>query len=221
MEEAEADPGTMMAMSTHGRTGLGRWVLGSVTAKVLYASATPLLVIRPKEQEAPQKHLTFNSIIVPLDGSCMAEQVLPHVAQLAKVMALRVELVRATMSEVEFDRYLRSQPLNAFSTIYFGPYEEFSKEEDAQAMEYLHQVGDKLRKKAVPSTKEHLVHGHAADVIVDMAKRHSPSLVAMTTHGRAGVGRRLLGSVADKVVRHLGEPVLMVRSSEDQKEASQ
>ena len=85
-------------------------------------------------------------------------------------------------------------------------------------MEYLHRVGDRLHGEGVAASKEQLVHGNP---IVDLAHETPDSVVAMTTHGRSGIGRWVLGSVADKVARHSGRPVLLVRGDEDQSEDQQ
>jgi nucleotide-binding universal stress UspA family protein len=93
-------------------------------------------------------------------------------------------------------------------------YEEFSREEDARAMQYLHQVKERLNRQGVSSVEERLLKGYAADAIVDLARETPYSLVAMTTHGRSGVGRWLLGSVADRLVCQSRDLVLVVRAVE-------
>ena len=76
-------------------------------------------------------------------------------------------------------------------------------------MEYLHRVGDRLHGEGVATSEEQLFHGNPAAAIVDLAHETPDSVVAMTTHGRSGIGRWVLGSVADKVARHSGQPVLL------------
>lgn len=184
VEEAEKNPGTLVAMSTHGRSGISRWLLGSITDKVLHATKAPLLVVRASEAEdaAPPSELT--SIIVPLDGSILAEQSLSHATDLANAMKLNVILVGV----------------------------ESDGEEVCER--YLHEVQEKLSREGVASVEKRVLHGHPADNIVDLAHDTALSLVAMTTHGRSGIGRWVLGSVTDRVVRYSGDPVLVIRSSE-------
>jgi nucleotide-binding universal stress UspA family protein len=212
--EAEKEPGTLIAMSTHGRSGVARWLLGSVTDKVLHATTTPLLIVRSTEPPNPMSEVQLKTVIVPLDGSVLAEQVLPHVATLAKALDLEVKLVRVHPSVEEYSRYFERQQIGSTATVYSGPYEVFSREADAQAMEYLHEVKMQLHHERVWSVEESLLRGHPAATIVDLARETPGSLVAMTTHGRSGIGRWLLGSVADRVIRHSGVPILVVRSSE-------
>jgi nucleotide-binding universal stress UspA family protein len=206
--EAETEPGTLIAMATHGRSGLARWMLGSVTDKVLHAAANPLLVVRAGEPEGTIAEAKLENIIVPLDESLLAEQVLPHAVYLARTMGLRIILLRVTPDAGDYYRYMEYTP---------GNFEDFAQFIDGQAMEYLHKVGQRLREQGVPLIEERLMHGHPATAIVDLAREMRHSLVAMTTHGRSGVGRWLLGSVADRVVRHSPGPVLMVRPAEDAK----
>jgi nucleotide-binding universal stress UspA family protein len=204
-------------MSTHGRSGVARWLLGSVTDKVLLATTTPLLIVRSTEPLNPMSEVQLKTVIVPLDGSVLAEQVLPHVATLAKALDLEVKLVRVHPSVEEYSRYFERQQIGSTATIYSGPYEVFSREADAQAMEYLHEVKMQLHHERVWSVEESLLRGHPAATIVDLARETPGSLVAMTTHGRSGIGRWLLGGVADRVIRHSGVPALVVRSSEQEK----
>jgi nucleotide-binding universal stress UspA family protein len=184
--EGAKEPDTLIAMTTHGRSGISRWLLGSVTDKVLHATTNPLLMVRAYDQENPPEAVNLQTIIVPLDGSSLAEQVLPHAVSLARALKLRVLLVRVTPSL-----------------------------EDARVMQYLHQVQEKLNNQRVSSVEERLLKGHAADAIVGLARETPHSLVAMTTHGRSGVGRWLLGSIADRVVRHSRDLVLMIRAAEE------
>jgi nucleotide-binding universal stress UspA family protein len=212
--EADREPGTLVAMSTHGRSGLARWALGSVTTKVLHASNSPLFIVRPKATQVPTGEVRLKTVIIPLDGSDLAEQVLPQVAGLARPLALDVKLLRVNPSVEEHQVYFERHPVGSGATVYSGPYGEFSREADARAMEYLHEVRQKLHRRGVWSVEETLLRGRPAEAIVDMAQETPGSLVAMTTHGRSGIGRWLLGRVADRVIRGSGAPVLVVRGQE-------
>ena len=74
----------MIAMSTHGRSGVSRWLLGSITNKVLHATNAPLLVVRGSKGENTTPPSELTPIIVPLDGSTLAEESLSHVTDLAR-----------------------------------------------------------------------------------------------------------------------------------------
>ena len=209
-EEAEKEPSTLVAMCTHGRSGIGRWLMGSVTDKALHAASSPFLIARARSPEDIPHEIKLGTVIVPLDGSKLSEEVLPHVASLAGPRGLRVLAAMATPSEGEYYRYMNVQ-MDSISTVYTGPYEEFSRKAEAEAMEYLHQVREDLLREGLPRVEERLLHGHPAEAIIELARQTSDSLVAMTTHGRSGLGRWVLGSVTDRVVQHSGGPVLVIR----------
>src|SRR4029078_2899736 len=93
--KAEADAATLIAMPTHGRSGLNRFLLGSVAEKVLRGSANALLLVRATEAASGNGEASFKSIIVPLDGSELAESILPMAASMAKKLGLEIVLFRA------------------------------------------------------------------------------------------------------------------------------
>jgi nucleotide-binding universal stress UspA family protein len=95
IEKAATDKNTLIAMATHGRSGFQRWVLGSVAEKVVHGATNHVLLIRATEHGETSGEATLKTVIVPLDGSPVAEQVLPHTADLAKKMKLKIVLLRA------------------------------------------------------------------------------------------------------------------------------
>ena len=214
--EAELEPDTLIAMSSHGRSGIARWVLGSVTDKVLQDTSCPLLIVRASEEGAVSSPARIANLIVPQDGSALAEQALPHAAALARPLRSKVHLVRANHSLGEYHNYMGLYPLDSSSNVYHEMYQEFAKESDARAMEQLHDVKDRLRDMGITSVEENLLKGHAAEVIVDLAKETANCLIVMSSHGRSGIGRWVLGSVSDRVVRHSGVPVLIIRATEEE-----
>ncbi len=215
VSEAESGPATMIAMSTHGRSGLGRWALGSVADKVLHVTNLPLLIVRPQEQKASEREGKLENVIVPLDGTEMAEQALPHLTRIAKALGLKVILVRVTPSAGEYHRYTENFPEGGAAPVYVRQFLEVSENVDSQAMGYLHEVKTKLLQQKVSSVDEHLLHGHPAAAIVDLARQTPHNLIVMTTHARPGLQRWVLGSVADRVVRHSRNPVLFIRPTEE------
>ena len=94
IEKAGSDA-TLTAMATHGRSGFNRLLLGSVAEKVLRSSINPLLLIRASEETKSEGQAILRSVIVPLDGSELAEIVLSPVVQLANALKLEVLLLRA------------------------------------------------------------------------------------------------------------------------------
>ncbi len=205
---AAREKDTLIAMTTHGRSGIARWVLGSVTEKVLNAASNPLLVVRARKKPTPPNQVRLDVAILPLDGSLLAEQALPHVAALANAMSMKIKLVRVTPFAQDLYMYT-DYPIGKYADVQ----EDTLKSIDVEAEKYLRNQTKKLQRQGVSSVEHVLLHGNPADAIVDVARGTEDNLVVMTTHGRSGIGRFLLGSVADRVVRYCGDPVLIVRAS--------
>ena len=94
-EKANADKNTLIVMATHGRSGIQRWPLGSVADKVIHGATNHLFLVRASEQGKTDGEAPLKTVIVPLDGSPLAEQVLPCVVELTKKIKLKVVLMRA------------------------------------------------------------------------------------------------------------------------------
>ena len=198
---AERESFDLIAMTTHGRTPLGRTVRGSVVGKVIRTSSVPVLAL--KADDAPVKmpeDVTMRTVIVPLDGSELAEQVLPQVEELARSLSLKVLLVRAV------DMGAFAMPTNGYHYISTISRDEVLVEE---AEEYLEGVADRLRTKGLDIAWR-VVWGNAARAIIDFVRETDADMVAMATHARSGLPRFIIGSVSEKVVRSSGEPVLIV-----------
>ncbi len=205
VKESSKEAATLIAMSTHGRSGAARWLLGSVATKVLHATANPLLLVRSRAPTSFTEEARLGTLIIPLDGSTLAEQALLPAGALAKALNLKTILVRVTPSPEEYYRFAEPG--------YFPP-ADLPEAVDADANRYLGSLSQKLRKKRFPAVEERLLHGDAAAAIIDLSRQVADSLVVMTSHGRSGVGRWLLGSVADRVVSHATGPVLVIRAEE-------
>lgn len=175
---------TLIVMSTHGRSGVGRWALGSVADKVLHAAKCPMLVLRAGDGDALPDDTKIGSIIVTLDGSELAETVLPHAADVAGALGAKVRLVRVTPADVE----------------------------DADVRDSLLRLADRLKAEGVAEVETEVLHGDPAAAIVDLTYRTPDAMVAITTHGRSGVGRWVMGSVADRVINYAAGPVLVLRA---------
>ena len=204
IERAAADKGTLITMATHGRSGINRWLLGSVAEKVLRGTTNPLFLVRGNEEPAADGSPAMKSIIVPLDGSELAESVLPTVAAVAKVLDLEVILCRAF--ELPASAYYGGED-------YLPNYDALKQQVKDEAQSYLEQKREALKGMGLAKVSTVLLEGTGADEIVHYAQEHPDSLVAMCTHGRSGIKRWVLGSVTEKVVRHSGDPVLVVRAA--------
>jgi len=204
IEKAAMDKGTLVTMATHGRSGINRWLLGSIAEKVLRGTGNPLFLVRANESGTADGKAAMKSIIVPLDGSPLAESVLPTVAAVAKVLDLEVILCRAF--ELPPSAYYGAES-------YLPDYDALKEQVKDDARSYLDGKAEALREKGLTKVATELLEGAGAEEIIAYARAHPNSLVAMCTHGRSGVRRWVLGSVTEKVVRHSGDPVLVVRAT--------
>jgi len=209
--ENESD---LILLATHGRSGLKRWSIGSVAGKVLGASKIPVLLIRAGvEDETPYDKWTDKSIIVPLDGSELAESVLPHVEELAKqrgseaaeVVLLRV--VEPPSIPTYYGPEISGVSLN------WGDYiQQETVRRKQSSIDYLAGIEKRFKDKNVKVSTE-IIEGKANDEIVDYANKHPHGLIVMATHGRSGLSRLVYGSVAANLLQGVGNPILMVKPS--------
>jgi len=203
VDRAESQSGTLVLMSTHGRSGAQRWLLGSVADKVLHATASPLVLVRAKGSKSDAAgESILTTMLVPLDGPGLSELVLPHVTVLARTLNLEVVVVRAPF--VPVSAYAASE--------YEASFQEVAKARVDECRKYLEQKVEQLQAGGIRKVSYVLLNGDAATEIIDMARTTPDNLVAMSTHGNSGVGRWLLGSVTDRVVRYSGDPVLVIRA---------
>ena len=204
IESAAAEKNTLIAMATHGRSGLDRWLLGSVAEKVLRGTSNPLLLVRAAEKTSPWETAALKVVVVPLDGSDLAESVLPSVEALAKKLDLEVILIR-----------VYGVPHGAYSAGegFYDPtcIEAFVAELKDESREYLEKKATELKKRGVTKVSYIAQEGLGADGIISLARQTPDHLIALCTHGRSGVKRWVLGSVTETVVRHSGGPVLIFR----------
>ena len=195
---AAADPGALVAIGTHGRSGVDRWMLGSVADEVLHSTKNALLLVRTTG-DAPAETSGLKSLIVPLDGSALAETVLPVVSEVSRTMKLEVILAR--IWEVPVLYYDEGYALD----------ERIVKAIEDEARDYIDRQIINLKRRGVENVKGVVVQGFPADAIIDLARKTPDNLIAMCTHGRSGFRRWILGSVTERVVRHSGDPVLVIR----------
>jgi len=205
IEKAAADARTLIAMATHGRSGIDRWLLGSVAEKVLRGTKNPFLLVRASGSGQTDGELMLKSVVAPLDGSPLAEKALLHATVLAKLLNLELVLFRAyTLKQIisTYDDYIPNW--NKLEAV-------FKKE----ATDYLDQKAQELRRNGLSRVSVLASEGDAAEQITELAKRTAHSMVVMCSHGRSGVGRWVLGSVAERVARHSAGPVLIIRAAPD------
>ncbi|MCH7483076.1 MAG: universal stress protein [Chloroflexi bacterium] len=204
IKEADKQPGTLIVMATHGRSGIGRWLLGSVTDKVVRHAHHPTLVVRARD-DVDGTVGTIGEVILPLDGSSISEAAVPHAVEMSKILGVGISLVRTVSPASHADAFAEYMP---------DGYAQMVEEAREDAEEYLEGMATRIRDQGVSPVRTEASIGNASSMIVDRARAAQKPLVVMATHGRSGLGRWVLGSVADRVVRHGPGPVLVVRPDE-------
>jgi nucleotide-binding universal stress UspA family protein len=206
----------LVVMATHGRSGLSRFWFGSVADALLRTCSLPILVIRPEEGMDPKRwssRRTFDHVLVPLDGTSFAHAVLAHARTLAGAFDGRLSLLRVlTLPSPALDGVMPA-------AIVFTPEDAASVQEHAE--QDLARAAADVRSAGVRVETATTTAASAANGILDWAERHGVGLIALATHGRTGLDRMLVGSVADKVVRGARCPVLVVRARQREDEAAQ
>jgi nucleotide-binding universal stress UspA family protein len=202
IEQAAADEKILIVMATHGRSGIQRWLLGSVADKVLHGAANHLLLVRADEQGKTDGEAVLKTVVVPLDGSALAEKVLPCVEDLAGKMALDVILMRAF-----------ALPPAAAADEYATYSDELMNQLEAEARDYLAAKVKEMKNKGSGNVSSVCSLGYGGEQIITLARKTPDNFIAMSTHGRSGIRRWMLGSVTERVVRHSGDPVLIIRAA--------
>jgi len=204
LDYAEQSDTDQIVMATHGYSGIKRWTHGSVAERVLQTARVPLLLVRAREQDLAgdwQQPMGCQHILVPLDGSPVAEQILPTVTTVA--LALGAELVLFQVLLAHASGWMNGE-------WYFPVHGVLDMaEEDAHA--YLSAIAGRLEEQGLEVSTATST-GPVANCIVEYAEANQVDLIAMCTHGRTGLARWALGSVADRVLRAGGIPILLVRA---------
>lgn len=180
----------LIVMSSHGRSGISRWVYGSVAEKVL-RQAPCATIIQQSKADVPM--FSNKRILVTLDGSALAERVLESVRDIAQATGSELILLRVTgMIQLAIDSV---DPLVMKQDL-----DKLEERERIEAKEYLERVQHKLFASGL-TVKVEVTSGHVAETILAYAEENDVDLIAMSSYGRSGVGRWFYGSVAEKVLR--------------------
>lgn len=193
---------SLIVMSTHGRGGLGRALLGSVADAVVRRVEVPVLLLKPhvtgsRETTADAIH----RVMIPIDGSAASEEVIEQAIAVAGRSNVIFDLVQVIVPII---------PGAQLGDVPFAAGPGLQAEQD-EAHRYLEQVADGLRMRGVQVETHVRMGDNAGEAILAMANELGADLIAMSTHGRGGLRRVALGSVADHVLRHAPVPVLLHR----------
>lgn len=199
-DEIKAVNPDLVVMATHGRSGFSRLWLGSVADALVRHVHKPMLLVRSASEEDPNPVLKTDHILIPLDGSPLSESILPHAVNLGEGMGSTFTLLRVLPPVWTSPEVMSEPDMLAEGAL---------KERVTEAREYLACVAKLLSGGGAKVNCEVVVGSAAAAAILEFARTRNVDVIAMATHGRGGVPRLILGSVADKVLRGATSPILL------------
>jgi nucleotide-binding universal stress UspA family protein len=194
----------LVVLCTHGWSGLRGFLFGRVAQQVLRWGTIPVLLIQPSAEgwKAP---FSCRRLVVPLDGSGMAETALPAASAVAHAFEAQVLLmwVVPTVATVSGERgaAMKLMPSAAAALL---------DAEAAQAATYLERVGARLREEGVKISVE-VGRGEPIRVLLDTVAKREIDLIVIATHGRSGISAVWAGSVTSRILRYSTRPILLIR----------
>lgn len=191
----------LMVMTTHGHGGLRRAWLGSVSDALARSLDIPLILVRPGEKGTEPQPSGFDEIVVPLDGSPLAEAALEPATALAGACSAEITLVQVVRPVP-----LATDPPLPFPTGYADRETQIQQE---AAEDYLEDIANRIRESGLKAAVQVVIGDRVADTLLDILR--PGRLAAIATHGQGGLRRLVLGSVADKLIRAAEVPVMVVR----------
>lgn len=189
----------LIVLTTHGRGALSRLWLGSVADVIVRRSPAPVMLVRPHQPTPDAKvERPLRRVLVPLDGSPLAEAIIEHVVRIGRIMDFEYTLLRV-VDPAALGLSLRDE--EAADSAMLQPLKD-------RAHMYLDRQAEELRAQGL-RVESVVTVGDPASSILAYARAHGSDVIAMATHGRGGVSLVLLGSVADKVLRGASLPMLL------------
>lgn len=197
-QNAECD---LIVIGTHGRSGFDHFLFGSTCERVVRFSSIPVLSVKSREREFVEegKVVALKRVLCPCDLSNVSEQAVPLAVDICRIFESELVLLHVIDSRVEYPLLMPGAQLPT------------SAELHDYAVKRLNEIASQY--SDVKSVVE-VISGVPHSVITDYAKEHEADLIAMTTHGRMGLTRALLGSTTEKVVRTATMPTLTARPLE-------
>lgn len=203
--EVESRGADVVVMASHGRGAMSRLWLGSVADGFVREANLPVILVRPAEgaEAVTEFSHSFNTLLIPLDGSELSEAALQHATEFGELFDSAYHLTRVVSYPVDVaSPYLpHTAQLN----------HQIMEDAKRGAAEYLEAHAETMRRRGLRVTTSVALDAQAGHGILTEAEAVGSDLVAMATHGRTGLARFLLGSAADKVLRGSHSPLLLYR----------
>ncbi|MCC6454825.1 MAG: universal stress protein [Caldilineaceae bacterium] len=203
LEVAKAFDISLIAMSTHGRSGMARWAMGSVAERVVQGATMPIFLVRESTTMLEREPLR---LLVPLDGSELAELALPKAREAAKNRGAEILLLHVLEKPIEDSMRLlldSREELNAMV-----------EDWQVDVQTYLESVAEGLRAEGIQVAMR-IAWGRPSEIIEQTVEAEQIDLIVMSTHGRTGLSRWVFGSIASKVLHTSTCPLLLVRAIQD------
>jgi nucleotide-binding universal stress UspA family protein len=207
----------LIVMTTHGHGAMARFWLGSVADELVRHSPVPILLIRPQEEKsassAPAKEPVLRKFLIALDGSPLSESILEKAVPLARFMEAEFSLIRVIQPIILGKVGIPEPASGVMSPSVMEKLESWHKERQQEATVYLEKVAATLLSSSLTVRTKVVSHEQPAVAILDEARTQGADVIAIETHGRSGLSRFFLGSIADKVIRGATIPVLVHHGS--------
>lgn len=208
-EQAASLDAGWVVMTTHARGPMGRFWLGSVTDELVRSLSVSLVAVHPAEHEPDlAKDADIQHILIPLDGTPHAEEILKPAMALGTAMHADYTLLRVVTPVYPMTLPAEPAIFGSVATDVMERIEKMHIELRKEATEYLDKVADRLRADGL-RVETRVIVEEQPDVAILEAARPPIDMICIETHGRGGLSRLLLGSVADKVVRGSKLPILL------------
>jgi nucleotide-binding universal stress UspA family protein len=206
----------LIVMATHGRSPFGRFWLGSVADEMIRHGTLPLLLVRPGEHGEEEPNLKeepdLGRVVIPLDGTELAEQILEPAVALAGLMpGAEIVLVRAIRPMTPIDLTPNVLGLGSEAEHVMDKVQEMQAMLYRDAESYLHNIARRLMMRGLKVRVHVVVEEKPAEAIIHEADDEQAGLIALETHGRGSLSRLFHGSTTDKVVRGAHVPILVHR----------
>ena len=187
----ETEQVSIVVMSSQGKTGMVRWLLGNQVERALEVMPVPLLLVRPMYQK----------VVVPLDGSRWSESAVPRAAEIARLYGAEIILLHVYQS-----------PVGGYSPeVALAGQQQLAEQNLEQMRQQLVSLRNRLRQEGLRVREQIMRSNDPARAICDFAESEEGiNMIVMSTHGRTGLSRWLMGSVAQKVSKNLRCPVTLV-----------
>lgn len=192
LDKLDPESDTLLAMTTHGRSGVTEEIFGSVAMNIVRTAGRPVLLYRPAHggRGHPASEAEICCVVVPLDGTPFSESILPHATALAKALGAELHLVQVIREVMA----------------YTG--------RDVQESGYVRSHAREARKSGVEVSWD-VLHGNPAEAIAAYVAGRDNPILAMTSHARAGLSRTFLGGVMLECLRNAGVPVYVYRPAHE------